>query len=317
MRLDARSFIAMGLLVLGFGTTGCATPAELAVQASPSSNYPCDVFNFNFCFRKPYGAVVELRSGPDFDIYRVVDGESGRALWSVYVGTAPERTRQDVGLFAVQSNGVGISAGTYPTEAGARGLELRLAYPKGLFVHVFGVETEPGKIALVETLPSFRLCSKSGLTSIECKSSPMLDGDAQQILRDSIKGQAASNTGGDLAVTSPCELIANPEMNADTRVHIKSLARPAAHSVILLYDEACKDAVVVLDVPSSLHGTPGVEKMMKVVWEGYPAPRAGNTVIELYGVYRWKKNDVPSRYIVAERVVDATGLAPDASRLFP
>lgn len=124
-------------------------------------------------------------------------------------------------------------------------------------------------------------------------------------------GLPASDTGGELAVTGLCQLIANPGTHADTRVHIKSLARPAAHSVILLYDEECKDAFVVLDAPSSLDGTPGVEKMMKVVWEGYPAPRAGDATIELYGVYRWEEGEVPSRYVVAESVVVA---ARDAAR---
>jgi len=101
-------------------------------------------------------------------------------------------------------------------------------------------------------------------------------------------------------------LIKNPEKYAGSRVHIKSKIRPSAHSVIALYDDDCKDAVIVLDVPSALEGTPEIEKMMKVVWVGYPAPRKEIAVIELYGIYRWKKEQVPSRYIVAERVVDVT-----------
>ncbi len=113
-----------------------------------------------------------------------------------------------------------------------------------------------------------------------------------------------SNTENALVHTSVCQLVANPEKFAGSRVHLKSMVRPSAHSVILLYDDNCKDAVVVLDVPSNLEGAPEIEKMMNLVWEGYPGPRASNVTIDLYGVYRWRKNEVPSRYIVAESVID-------------
>ena len=111
------------------------------------------------------------------------------------------------------------------------------------------------------------------------------------------------NNGGELAVTSLCELISKPAQHTGSRIHIRSMVRPSAHSLILLYDDRCSDAVVVLDVPTNLEGTPETEKMMKMVWEGYPAPSAANT-IELYGVYRWEKGEVPSRYFVVESIVD-------------
>ena len=113
----------------------------------------------------------------------------------------------------------------------------------------------------------------------------------------------ASNAVDELAVTGLCQLIVDPEKYAGRRVHIKSNVRPSAHSVISLYDDECKDAVVVLDVPNGQVGTPEIEKMMRVIWEGYPTPKVHNVAIDLYGVYQWKKREIPSRYIIVERVI--------------
>lgn len=113
-----------------------------------------------------------------------------------------------------------------------------------------------------------------------------------------------SSSGDELVVTSLCQLIEDSDKFAGRRVHLKSKVRPSSHSVISLYDDECDDAVVVLDISSTLEGTPAVEKTMQIVWEGYPAPMSNNAVIELYGIYRSNKSTLPMRYIIVERVID-------------
>lgn len=113
-----------------------------------------------------------------------------------------------------------------------------------------------------------------------------------------------SSSGDELVVTSLCHLIEDSEKFAGRRVHVKSKVRPSSHSVISLYDDECNDAVVVLDIPSTLEGTPAFEKTMRVVWEGYPAPKSTSAVIELYGIYRLNKSKLPMRYIIVEKVID-------------
>ena len=36
----------------------------------------CDVFDFAFCFARPRDGIVELRSGPDFGIHRVLSRDA-------------------------------------------------------------------------------------------------------------------------------------------------------------------------------------------------------------------------------------------------
>ncbi|GAB2505505.1 hypothetical protein GCM10027084_19950 [Pseudoxanthomonas sangjuensis] len=186
MNASIRSFIIC-LFALGYGVADLAAATENEMRTSSTSKYPCDVFNYNFCFRKPYGTFSELGSGPDFDIYRISDADSRQLLWSIYVGTTPERMREIANIFDARSSGIKVSIGMYADTASAGGLDLMLAYPNGVFVHIFGVESEQGKRALIEMLPSFRLCKKKGMTSIACKTSPILDVKTQKALRDAIE----------------------------------------------------------------------------------------------------------------------------------
>lgn len=185
MSFAIKSVIAVSLVVVGISMAGPCTSTEKKLQVNTTSPYPCDVFNYNFCFKKPYGTAVTLSSGPDFEIYQVSEPGSEHPLWSIYVGTAPERARHQTHLISSQADGVKISVGTYLIDATAQGMELRLQYPTGLFVHIFGVDTERGESALVEMLTSFRYCSKQGITSIACKTAPILNDKAQQVLRNS------------------------------------------------------------------------------------------------------------------------------------
>lgn len=144
-------------------------------QIRDNSRYPCDVFSYSFCFRKPDAAVVKFQSGPDFDIYEVL-GPNETRLFSIYVGTAPEEVPDGattIGGF--NEGGVKVKASSFPNSAKEDSVELRLSYPNGLTLHVFNVKSAASKMALAETLSSFRVCSKRGFTSTKCKSKPLFD----------------------------------------------------------------------------------------------------------------------------------------------
>ncbi|WP_407352159.1 hypothetical protein [Luteimonas sp. R10] len=174
---------AVGALLIASCATLSADDRDALTPQQDSAKYPCDVFSYAFCFRKPYGAVVLQRSGPDFEIYQVQGGDS-RPFFSLYVGTTPERESDDaVRLRNFKVRGIDVTVNLYLDAEGNDAVELRLSYPTGLKVHVFDARDAVARTALAEVLSGFRACSKLDFTSIECEVAPLFDSDVASVIQ--------------------------------------------------------------------------------------------------------------------------------------
>ncbi|WP_141400724.1 hypothetical protein [Pseudoxanthomonas wuyuanensis] len=161
-----------------YGTNDRSTPV---IQGN--AKYPCDVFSYVFCFRKPYGAVVTQRSGPDFEIYQV-QGSDAQPLFSVYVGTIPERESDSaVRLKKFKVRGIDVTVNSYRDTKESKAVELRISYPTGVKVHAFGASDAAARMALADVLLNFRVCSKRGFTSVECETTPLFDADFAETIQ--------------------------------------------------------------------------------------------------------------------------------------
>lgn len=143
----------------------------------------CDVFDFAFCFARPHDGIVELRSGPDFGVHRVLSRDA-QWMFSIYSGMAPERKAEDVvALAKYRKEGVAIEVGSTHDAEGRHAIDVRLRYPSGFQLHVFGARDAAGRAALADVMTSFRRCSKRGDSGIECKSQPLFDARVADLVR--------------------------------------------------------------------------------------------------------------------------------------
>jgi hypothetical protein len=146
------------------------------------TRYPCDLYSYAFCVRKPYGVAVTHRDGPDFTIYQFMRDDA--VLFSLYLG----RARQDVGdalkrVETFKSAGVAVEVFTDQQPAASRKVEVRVAYRDGTSVHAFGARDQAGREALAETMSTFRSCSIRGFTSLKCREQTLFDKTQANVIR--------------------------------------------------------------------------------------------------------------------------------------
>ena len=116
--------IACASLLLAVGPNVLASNAGSA----PKAEYPCDVFDMSFCFRKPWNAVVTLWSGPDFHVYNVKTRDEV-SLFSVYDGMTPKQQDGRVRLKQYKTNGIRVDIGTLKNTEGAKAMDILIQYP--------------------------------------------------------------------------------------------------------------------------------------------------------------------------------------------
>lgn len=187
MNSESRSFTIVAIAFLALALSTCANSLERDGWSESNrihAKYPCDVFSFNFCFRRPYGVVVSLESGPDFDIFRVINAE-GNPAFSMYVGTTPEReSEQATRLLSVRRGMIDLTVSTAKVPSGRDELDVRVYYETGLKLHIFGASNEVDKDLLIDVMQSFRHCRKEGFTSVACEAELLFDEEIIGAMRD-------------------------------------------------------------------------------------------------------------------------------------
>lgn len=128
----------------------------------------CDVFDSSFCFAKSRSEVVTLRSGPDFDIYRV-STQDDHPLFSIYVGMAPSRQKGRVNLGKYRKDGVDVDIAAVKTPSGTQVVDILVGLPNGIQLHVFGAGDKEGREALADVMSNFRRCQRKGFSGIVCE----------------------------------------------------------------------------------------------------------------------------------------------------
>ena len=149
---------------------------------APKAEYPCDVFDMGFCFRKPWNAVVTQWSGPDFQVYSVATRDDA-PLFSVYDGMAPDRQDGRVRLKQYKTNGLRVDIGTLKNAEGAKAMDILIQYPHGGYLHIFGASDQAGRDALADAMTGFRPCTRRGVTSVDCETKPLFDDSAAELVR--------------------------------------------------------------------------------------------------------------------------------------
>lgn len=145
------------------------------------AKYPCDVFDFQFCLRKPYGVAVTQRDGPDFGIYEFAS--DGSVLFSIYVGMAPQReSDKSRRIETFEADGVNVAVLAPMAATNKEDIEIRISYSNGVTVHAFGARNSDSRAALAEAMLTFRVCSKSGFTGIECESKPLFTPERAKLI---------------------------------------------------------------------------------------------------------------------------------------
>jgi len=169
--LTVIALAALAMSACAHGSEGVTSPSKKA-----STKYPCDVFSSTFCFRKPFGTTVSQRSGPDFEIFQVIDGNATTAAFSMYLGTTPEREAEHATRILSTTRGdVGVTVNSIRNSSNINEMDVRISYPTGLNIHVFGASTKEERNLLAEMLQSFRRCNKEQFTSIACSTEPLFD----------------------------------------------------------------------------------------------------------------------------------------------
>jgi len=179
-------------LILGvLSTAACAHTVEEKdnSQTRAHTQYPCDVFSFAFCFRKPHNSVVTQRSGPDFEVYQVSAGET-RPLFSIYVGTTPERVPENATrLHSFIRNDLDITINEVDESPDSKAIDIRVLYPNGLMIHVFGANTAIARDKLADALKGFHQCAKREFTSIDCHDAPLFDQRSVSAIRGEYRSE--------------------------------------------------------------------------------------------------------------------------------
>ena len=160
------------------------TPNVLATNPGSASKaeYPCDVFDLSFCFRKPSKAVVTQWSGPDFQVYNVGTRDDA-PLFSIYDGMAPKRQDARVRLKQYRRNDLRVDIGTLKNAQGAKTLDILIQYPHGGYLHIFGASDQAGREAMAGAMTSFRPCKRRGVTSVDCETKSMFDESTVELVR--------------------------------------------------------------------------------------------------------------------------------------
>ena len=160
------------------------TPNVLASNAgsAPKAEYPCDVFDMSFCFRKPWNAVVTQWSGPDFQVYSVATRDDA-PLFSVYDGMTPKQQDGRVRLKQYRTNDLRVDIGTLKHVEGAKQMDILIQYPHGGYLHIFGASDQAGRDALADAMTGFRPCKRRDVTSVDCETKPLFDEAAADLVR--------------------------------------------------------------------------------------------------------------------------------------
>ncbi|MFD0326721.1 hypothetical protein [Lysobacter gummosus] len=102
--------------------------------------------------------------------------------------------------------------------------------------------------------------------------------------------------------TKLCDLIENSKSHSGKQVHLLSKIKASSHSAMVLYDDSCSESVVALDVPHKFEQNPTLQTVMRLVWEGYPAPSKSDAFIDISGRFEFAEGEVPSRYLVVSSI---------------
>jgi hypothetical protein len=170
-------------------TIACASlllaSSQGAAATTPSSKYeyPCDVYDSSFCFRKPWNSVVNRWSGPDFEVYNVATRDED-ALFSVYVGRAPQTDESRIRVKKYKTDGVRVDIGKLKNADGAATMDILIQTPHGDYLHIFGASDEAAKDALAGSMTGFRRCERRGVTSLDCETKPLFDEAAAELVRN-------------------------------------------------------------------------------------------------------------------------------------
>ena len=163
--------------------------SSIATESASFRNaekYPCDVFSFTYCFRTPENLSVKLTNGPDFSVQDLMDSEANVVL-SLYHGTAPSEGPVDKHEIREFRNGeVLVNAYSYLDSSGARTLELRFHFERGVWVHLFGADNDPARNKMYELLTTFRPCVKLDFTGVKCSSKSVVPANELQAIAKSM-----------------------------------------------------------------------------------------------------------------------------------
>lgn len=168
---------------------GFLPKSSVAAESAPFRNaekYPCDVFSFTYCFRTPENLSVKLTNGPDFSVQDLIDSEANVVL-SLYQGTAPSEEPVDKHEIREFRNGeVLVNAYSYIDASGARTLELRFHFGRGVWIHLFGADNDSARNKMYELLTTFRPCVKLGFTGVKCSSKSIVPENELQAIAKSM-----------------------------------------------------------------------------------------------------------------------------------